>query len=109
MCSSHQINFIKYNPISEFPSSYRDFSFLISNCSKYDEAINAIDSVEGPYLKESFIFDFYKNEKDEEIKIGVRMIFQSNEKTLSDEDIKNSISEILKPILAIDGVAVPGM
>ena len=101
--------FKTYIPISEFPSSYRDFSFLISNCSKYDEAINAIDSVDGPYLKESFIFDFYKNEKNEEIKIGVRMIFQSNEKTLSDEDIKNSISEILEPILAIDGVAVPGM
>ena len=101
--------FKKYSPISEFPSSSRDFSFLISNYSKYNQVIKAIDSVEGIYLKESFIFDFYKNKKNKEIKIGVRMIFQSNEKTLSDEDINNSISEIIEPILLIDGVSVPGM
>jgi len=61
------------------------------------------------YLKDFFIFDFYKNEKNEEIKIGVRMVFQSNKKTLLDEDIKDSISMILQPILDIDGVSVPGM
>ena len=28
------VNFIKYQPISEFPSSIRDFSFLITNFSE---------------------------------------------------------------------------
>ena len=93
------MEFRKYIPISEFPSSNRDFSFLIADYSKYDEVVETINKIKGMYLKDFFIFDFYKNEKNEEIKIGVRMIFQSNEKTLSDDDIKESISKILEPIL----------
>ncbi len=103
------MEFRKYIPISEFPSSNRDFSFLIADYSKYDEVIRTINKIKGMYLKDFFIFDFYKNEKNEEIKIGVRMVFQSNEKTLSDDDIKESISKILEPILSIEGVSVPGM
>jgi phenylalanyl-tRNA synthetase beta subunit len=105
----HDMEFKKYTPISEFPSSSKDFSFLISDYSKYNEVIKMINKIQGMYLKDFFIFDFYKNEKNKEIKIGVRMIFQSNEKTLSDEDIKDSISKILQSILDIEGVSVPGM
>jgi phenylalanyl-tRNA synthetase beta chain len=105
----HDVEFKKYIPISEFPSSSKDFSFLITDYSKYNEAIEMINNIKGKYLKDFFIFDFYKNDKNEEIKIGVRMIFQSNEKTLSDQDIKGSLSKILQPILNIDGVSVPGM
>lgn len=105
----HDMEFKKYTPISEFPLSSKDFSFLIADYSKYNEVIEMINKIQGMYLKDFFIFDFYKNDKNEEIKIGVRMIFQSNEKTLSDEDIKDSISKILQPILDIDGVSVPGM
>ena len=50
-----------------------------------------------------------ENEERNEIKIGFRMIFQSKEKTLLDEDIKNSIEEIVYPLLKIDGVSIPGM
>ena len=103
------MEFRKYIPISEFPSSNRDFSFLIADYSKYDEVVETINKIKGMYLKDFFIFDFYKNKKNEEIKIGVRMIFQSNEKTLSDDDIKESISKILEPILSIEGVSVPGI
>ena len=103
------MEFRKYIPISEFPSSNRDFSFLIADYSKYDEVVETINKIKGMYLKDFFIFDFYKNEKNEEIKIGVRMIFQSNEKTLSDDDIKESISKILESILSIEGVSVPGI
>ena len=44
-----------------------------------------------------------------EIKVGVRMIFQSNMKTLSEEDLSKSVSSILRPILKIEGVSIPGM
>ncbi|MDC1470189.1 phenylalanine--tRNA ligase subunit beta [Gammaproteobacteria bacterium] len=105
----HHMEFKKYTPISEFPSSSKDFSFLIADYSKYNEVIEMTNKIQGMYLKDFFIFDFYKNNKNEEIKIGVRMIFQSNEKTLSDEDIKDSISKILQPFLDIEGVSIPGM
>ena len=60
-------------------------------------------------LKNSFIFDFYKNDVTREIKVGVRMIFQSKLKTLSEEDLSKSVSSILRPILKIEGVSIPGM
>ena len=34
--NEEQINFIKYQPVSEFPSSVRDFSFSITDFKKYE-------------------------------------------------------------------------
>ena len=101
--------FIKYKPISELPSSNRDFSFLINDFLNIEEIFFQLQNMNDKYLKDSFMFDFYKNEKNNELKIGYRMIFQSNSKTLSDKEIQQSISKILKPILAIKGISIPGM
>ena len=60
-------------------------------------------------LRDAFIFDFYENKKLSEIKVGVRMIFQSNVCTLSDEEIQTSINRLLKPIINLDGVSIPGL
>ncbi len=104
-----QINFIKYQSVSEFPSSIRDFSFLIKDLEKYDAVINNLSDLNDENLKHAFIFDFYKNKKLNEIKVGIRLIFQSNFYTLSEEDIKNSVNRLLKPIIDLDGVSVPGL
>ena len=101
--------FKKYETISEFPSSVRDFSFSISDISKYDKVISLINKLDDKNLKDSFIFDFYKNKKINEIKLGVRMIFQSKESTLSEKEIQKSSKILIKPILEISGVSIPGM
>ena len=103
------MNFIKYNPISEFPSSARDFSFSIKDLEQYNNVIRIIEDFNDEHLKNSFIFDFYLNEKLREIKVGVRLIFQSPYKTLSEEDIQISINKILKPIVDLNGVFIPGL
>jgi phenylalanyl-tRNA synthetase beta subunit len=102
------MNFIKYNPISEFPTSTRDFSFSIKNLEQYKNVISIIEDFNNQNLKDFFIFDFYLNEKLAEIKVGVRLVFQSHTKTLTDEDIKRSIDDLLKPFLNLDGVLIPG-
>ncbi len=102
-------NFIEYKPISEFPSSIRDFSFSITNANKYHEVIEYISCVKDENLRESYIFDFYENKKAGEIKVGLRLIFQSIERTLSDEEIQNSVERIIQPMLKLDGVSVPGL
>ncbi len=104
-----EITFKKYKPISDYPSSSRDFSFLISKHSNYDLFISQISNIKDENLKNSFIFDFYKNDVAQEIKVGVRMVFQSKLKTLSEEDLSKSVSSILRPILKIEGVSIPGM
>ena len=60
-------------------------------------------------IKDSFIFDYYKDNKRRIIKLGYRFIFQSHIKTLSDSEINKKVNEILSPILKIDRVSIPGM
>ena len=55
------------------------------------------------------MFDFYKNKEEMSVKIGFRLIFQSAERTLSDEEIKKSSLEIIDPVLKFEGVSVPGL
>ena len=105
----NQINFVKYNLVSEFPSSTRDFSISIKKKEQYNNVITTIDDFNNENLRDFFIFDFYINEKLDEIKVGVRLIFQSSAKTLSDEDIQRSINKILNPIVNLDGVFIPGL
>ena len=104
-----EINFVKYNPVSEFPSSTRDFSFSISSLVEYNSFISHIKDFKDDNLKDFFIFDYYENEKLGEIKVGIRLVFQSPAKTLSDEDIQKSIDKILKPIIDLKGVSIPGL
>ena len=42
------------------------------------------------------------------VKDGVRLIFQSSLKTLSDAEIHNSVDNSLKPMIELDNVAIPG-
>ncbi len=101
--------FNKYKEISEFPSSNRDFSFSIKSLEKYDDVISTIDKMKHKNLKEHYIFDFYKNEKVREIKLGIRLVFQAKEKTLSEKEIQKSANELIQPILDLEGVSVPGI
>ena len=107
--SRSAVNFIRYSPISEFPSSARDFSFSIRNPDKYHEVLDFIENFNHENLKDSFIFDYFINHKSGEIKVGVRLIFQSSLKTLSDLEIQNATDNILKPIIELDDVTIPGL
>ena len=107
--NEEQINFIKYQPVSEFPSSVRDFSFSITDFKKYNMVLSLISNLDDDILKHAYIFDFYENKKIKEIKVGVRFIFQSVLCTLSEEEIQKTIQRLLKPILDLEGVSVPGL
>ena len=104
-----QKGFIKYSPISDFPSSYRDLSFSIKNLSDLDKFFFEIQNFESDILKDSFLFDFFENHKNNEIKIGYRFIFQSLSKTLTDKDIDKELKNFIKKITSIESVSIPGL
>ena len=104
----NSVNFINYTPISEFPSSTRDFSFSIKNPASVNLVFELLENLTDPIIKSIFLFDFYKNEEKNLVKIGYRIIFQSDSKTLLDNEINKKIEEILSPVLEIDGVSIPG-
>jgi len=107
--SLNSFNFIKYQSVSEFPSSARDFSFSIKDFNKYNTVIDHLSDLNDKNLKDAFIFDFYENKKINEIKVGARLIFQSSSTTLSDEEIQKSINKLLQPIVDLEGVSIPGL
>jgi len=104
----NKISFNTYKPISDFPSSTRDLSFVLSDKNKIKELEEIILNFKSIYLKDSFVFDFYNNEKTNQIKIGFRLIFNSNHKTLTVDDVDNEIDNIVTICMEIGGVEIPG-
>lgn len=100
---------IKYKQISDYPTSTRDLSFSVKDYPKSKILEKTIQDFKHNLLKETFIFDYYKNEKKEEIKIGFRFIFQSNDKTIKDEEVDKVINDIIITTMNIDSVSIPGI
>ncbi len=101
-------DFIKYSPISDYPMSIRDISFAISDLSQSDNLQELVLGYKNKILKEIFIFDFYHNNKSNILKIGFRLTFQSNTKTLTDKEVDDIMNDIIDNSLKINSVSVPG-
>ncbi len=107
--SSRLKEFKEYSPISDLPKIYRDLSYSLSKNASMENLNNLITKFENKFLKEVFVFDFYENTKTNKIKIGYRFIFQSNEKTLTDEDVNQIFKPLIEESLAIEGIEIPGI
>jgi len=99
---------VQYRAISEFPSTYRDVSFSITDYKNIEDLLDTISKVKSKNLKESFLFDFFKNDKAGEVKAGFRFIFQSINKTLTDIEVDEQIDYIINQGIKINGVYVQG-
>jgi phenylalanyl-tRNA synthetase beta chain len=100
--------FNPYIPISDFPSSTRDLSFVLSDESKINRIEDIIFSYKSINLKNTFVFDFYNDRKNYQIKIGFRFVFNSINKTLTVKDVDKEIDDIVTLCMEIGGVEVPG-
>ena len=60
-------------------------------------------------LKNIYIFDYYNNHKNQEIKIGFRFTFQSSIETMKDTEINNLMNNIVNQCLKIESVSIPGL
>lgn len=99
----------KYKPISEYPSSTRDLSFSVKDFSNYSLLKDFILNFKNDLLKEVFIFDFYINEKMQDIKIGFRFIFQSKKSTITDEEVNDLMNQIIEKATKFKKVNIPGI
>lgn len=102
-------SFIKYQPISNFPSSIRDLSFSIKDLNGYRDLQEFILNYKNDLIKEIFVFDYFYNKKNNEIKLGIRIIFQSKTSTITDDEVNNIMDKIIKASLAISSVSIPGL
>jgi phenylalanyl-tRNA synthetase beta chain len=106
---SKEYNFIKYSPISEFPTSSRDLSFSIKNIDRYYEIQEYLLAYKSNLIKEIFIFDFYNNQKNNDIKLGYRFIFQSKTSTITESEVNKVMEDIINHTLSMDSVTIPGI
>ena len=102
-------SFIEYSPISDLPYSIRDLSFSIKDFTELDKFIEYILEFKHKLLKEIYIFDYFNNEKNAEIKIGFRFIFQSTDSTITEMQVNKIINVIISHIEDIDGITIPGL
>ena len=102
-------NFNKYKLISEFPSSSRDISFSLTDFSQTQKLDLLVLNFKNELLKDIFIFDYFKNEKKNEIKIGYRFVFQSQSKTITDKEVDEVMNDIITATKDIDTINIPGL
>ena len=60
-------------------------------------------------LKDIYIFDYFHNKKNKEIKIGFRFVFQSAKSTITETEVNNIIGVIINHTQKIKGVTIPGL
>ena len=64
-------DFTVYNPISDLPSSFKDISYSITDYTKAEELQNLLLNYQSEIIKNIYIFDYFNNEKRQEIKSQV--------------------------------------
>ena len=81
------------------PSSIKDISYSIKDYSKTQELQDLLLNYQSDIVKNIYIFDYFKNEKQEEIKIGFRFTFQSKKATLNSAEIELVYNDIVNKSL----------
>ncbi len=102
-------NFNQYSPISDLPSSFKDISYSIKDYSKTQDLQDLLLNYQSDIIKNVYIFDYFQNEKSQEIKIGFRFVFQSKKTTLTSAQIELIYNNIVSDSLKIDGISIPGI
>ena len=92
------IQSIDYSEPSRYPSSFRDLALITSNDVKSESIVKTI--VKNKLVSDSFPIDKYEGDEvpSDKHSITVRVIFQSDEKTLSAKEIDRAHIQIEKSL-----------
>lgn len=91
---------IIYKPLSKFPSVKRDLAIIVKDNIDSGEIESIIKSNGGELLKNVYLFDIYVGNQVESgyKSMAYTLNFQSEDKTLNDEDINPRITKILEEL-----------
>ena len=90
----------EYLPISKYPAAVRDIAILTPLDTKVADVMNIIYGAGGRLLKDIDLFDIYMGEEIPEGKknLAFHLIFQSDKKTLSSEEVDRLLNKIIQAI-----------
>jgi phenylalanyl-tRNA synthetase beta chain len=86
-----------YAPLSEFPPSKRDIAIVVDESITANEIVQIVQKSGGKMLQKTDIFDIYrgKNIPNGKKSVGIMLIFQSKERTLTDKDTEKAWAKIV--------------
>ena len=86
--------------LSDFQSVTRDFAFILDKDVKSSDLIKAALNVDTKIIKSAEIFDLFEDKSlgDDKKSMAIKVILQSDEKTLDENDINSLSSKIVEAI-----------
>jgi len=75
-----------YKPLPIYPGITRDLSFWLPGDISYQDIANLVNKLDIPLLKNMTVKDVYTNQEDKKKSITLTLTFQSESKTLTDEE-----------------------
>ena len=94
--------FSSYTPISTYPFIARDIACFVPSSTTWESVYDILKQETNPLIVRMYPFDsFIKKGEDgiEKKSIAFRIVFQSYEKTLTDEEVNVIIEEITKKLI----------
>ena len=91
---------IHYTEVSKFPAVERDSSIILSKNIGYQQIEQTITEIKLNNLQSIQVFDVFEHEKlgIDKRSIGLRFIFQDEEKTLTDEVVEKMMTKITQAL-----------
>ncbi|OGG48130.1 hypothetical protein A2761_00660 [Candidatus Kaiserbacteria bacterium RIFCSPHIGHO2_01_FULL_51_33] len=86
-----------YEPLSPYPFIVRDVAIWVSVQTKEEEVHELVKEEAGRLLSKSWRFDRF--EKEGKVSLAYRLVFQSFERTLTDEEVNNIMEKISAALL----------
>jgi phenylalanyl-tRNA synthetase beta chain len=95
----------RYKKLSRFPAVERDFSFLFDDAVSFAQIVSAIQSLKHPELQSVEPQEIFRggNIGAGKYSILIRTTFQSNERTLRDDEVNAWAAQIIDALKALGG------
>ena len=92
---------MKYKEFSKFPGISKDVAFILPNDVTNESVTSSIKQAGGKLLSKVEVFDYYKGDKIDKDKksIAYNLYFESNDKTLSDEDVAPLFDKVIENVV----------
>lgn len=88
----------KFTPIPRFPSVERDLALIVDDQLESGKILDLIKNKGGKLLSSVQLFDIYKGKQIPDLKksLAFRLVFQSHEKTLKEDEVNHLLKVILQ-------------
>ena len=89
-----------YQPSSSYPAAVRDLAILVYPGDRVADVLNVINNAGGELVRDVDLFDMYEGEEIPRNKknLAFHIIYQSDEKTLKDEEVDKIQKRIIKAL-----------